>query len=282
MKLNFKYTLATLALAGLLASCDRTAEFQSEKFVTVDNTSYSVTETAGEVTIPVHLYNADNNEVSVSVTVVPGTAEEGVDYEIVSPASGVLTFAAGEQTKDVTIAIKSHEGVYTGNKNFMVQVASATEGVANGNLTVAAVTINDLDHPLSAFFGDWTGNFSTGRGGYAGHTITISPVEGDVTKLLINNLEPYFASAGLVAPNYNVFEGVVNEERTTVTISMGQAIGYGSVFIVGTNDPAGDTDFADVIMVLNADGTLTMPNFWGVLDADGWWNYCFGPTVLSK
>lgn len=282
MKLNFKYTLATLALAALFASCDRKAEFKSEKFISVDNNSYSVSEVVGEVTIPVHLYNADNSEVKVSVTVLPGTAEEGVDYEVVTPASGVLTFAAGETTKEVKVAIKSHEGVYTGNKNFAVQVASATEGVLVGKFDTAAVTINDLDHPLSMFIGDWTGKFSTGRGVYDGHTITISPVEGDITKLYINNLEPYFAINGLVAPNYNVFEGVVNEDKTVITISMGQAIGYGSVYLIGFADPNGDTTTADVTIELNQDGTLTIPNFWGVLDSGGWWNYCFGPTVLSK
>ena len=171
MKLNFKYTLATLALAALFASCDRTAEFKSEKFISVDNNSYSVTEVAGEVTIPVHVYNADNNEVNVSVTVLPGTAEEGADFEVVTPASGVLTFAAGETTKEVKIAIKSHEGVYTGNKNFAIQVASATEGVLVGKFDTSLITINDLDHPLSKFIGDWSGDFNTGRGLYAGHTI---------------------------------------------------------------------------------------------------------------
>lgn len=281
MKLNFKYTLATLALAALFASCDRTAEFKSEKFISVDNNSYSVTEVAGEVTIPVHVYNADNNEVNVSVTVLPGTAEEGADFEVVTPASGVLTFAAGETTKEVKIAIKSHEGVYTGNKNFAIQVASATEGVLVGKFDTSLITINDLDHPLSKFIGDWSGDFNTGRGLYAGHTITIAPVEDDVTKLYINNLEPYFATNGLVAPDYNVFVGDVNEDKTVITITVGQAIGYQSAYIIGTADPAGDAETADITIVYNEDGTLTIPNFWGVYGG-GWWNYCFGPTVLSK
>ena len=281
MKLNFKYTLATLALAALFASCDRTAEFKSEKFISVDNTSYAVDEVAGEVTIPVHIYNPDNNEVNVSVTVLPGTAEEGTDYEVVSPASGVLNFAAGEATKEVKIAIKSHEGVYTGNKSFAIQVASATEGVLVGKFDTSVITINDLDHPLSKFIGDWSGDFNTGRGKYAGHTITIAPVEDDVTKLKINNLEPYFANAGLVAPDYNVFEGEVNEDKTVITITIGQGIGYQSAFIVGTDDAAGDGADAHITIVYNEDGTLTIPNFWGIYGG-GWWNYCFGPTVLSK
>lgn len=281
MKLNFKYTLATLALAALFASCDRTAEFKSEKFISVDNNSYSVTEVEGEVTIPVHVYNADNNEVNVSVTVLPGTAEEGADFEVVTPASGVLTFAAGETTKEVKVAIKSHEGVYTGNKNFAIQVASATEGVSVGKFDTSLITINDLDHPLSKFIGDWSGDFNTGRGLYAGHTITIAPVEDDVTILYINNLEPYFATNGLVAPDYNVFVGDVNEDKTVITITVGQAIGYQSAYIIGTADAAGDAETADITIVYNEDGTLTIPNFWGIYGG-GWWNYCFGPTVLSK
>ena len=164
---------------------------------------------------------------------------------------------------------------------FAIQVASATEGVLVGKFDTSVITINDLDHPLSKFIGDWSGDFNTARGKYAGHTITIAPVEDDVTKLKINNLEPYFANAGLVAPDYNVFEGEVNEDKTVITITIGQGIGYQSAFIVGTDDAAGDGADAHITIVYNEDGTLTIPNFWGIYGG-GWWNYCFGPTVLSK
>lgn len=280
MKLNFKNILAAAALSALFVSCDRTAEFEPGQFVSLDHSSYSINESVGELTIPVHVYN-NKSEVQVSVSVVSNTAVEGTDYELVTPASGVLTFAPGDTTKNITLTIKSFLGTYTGAKNFGVKIASATEGVTVGNVNSASVTINDEDHPLSMFLGDWTGTFATGRGTYPGHTISITAVEDDVTKVYVNNLEPYFANAGLVAPDYNVFVGEVNDDKTVITLALEQPIGYQEAYLVGFADPNGDTDLADVTMVLNEDGTLTIPNFWGIYGG-GWWNYCFGPTVLSK
>ena len=280
MKLNFKNILAAAALSALFVSCDRTAEFEPGQFVSLDHYAYSVKESVGELTIPVHVYN-HTSEVQVSVSVLANTAVEGTDYELVTPASGVLTFAPGETTKSITFTIKSFLGTYTGAKNFGVKIASATDGVTVGNVNSASVTINDEDHPLSMFLGDWTGTFNTGGGTYAGHTISITAVEGDVTKVYVNNLEPYFANAGLVAPDYNVFVGVVNEDKTVITLALEQPIGYQGAYLVGYADPDGETTAADVTMVLNEDGTLTIPNFWGIYGG-GWFNYCFGPTVLSK
>ena len=76
MKLNFKNILAAAALSALFVSCDRTAEFEPGQFVSLDHYSYSVNETAGEVVIPVHVYNA-TSEVQVAVSVISSTAEEG-------------------------------------------------------------------------------------------------------------------------------------------------------------------------------------------------------------
>ena len=224
MKLNFKYTLATLALAALFASCDRTAEFQSEKFISVDNTSYSVTEAAGEVSIPVHVYNAGTSEVNVTVNILPGTAEEGADFEVVSPASGVLTFTAGETTKDVKVAIKAHEGVYTGNKTFAVQVASATDGVVVGNLNTAVVLISDLDHPLSAILGDYTCTaLVASEGGQAQYPVTFAANDESISKVNVVNLS-WFGET---------LVGDVSEDMTVITIPYGQmyvASGYNTMF----------------------------------------------------
>ena len=264
--MNFKHILAALSLVALFASCDRTVDFQSSKFVTLDHYSYSVDETTTEVTIPVHIYNPNQSEVQVAVSAIESTAKAGTDFEITSPASGVLTFGPNDTTQVVKVQIKGQVGTYTGNKVFGIQVASATEGVATGNTNVAAVTIKDLDHPLAAFIGDWTstGPLTTAAGTISSWTFTISPDPEDVNKVVIENLELLFAyHNGMVAPDYNVFSGEVNADKTKLSIKGVQAVGYYDYYIVGMTTPthSATTGFAEAIEFnLNEDGSLTMPN----------------------
>ena len=287
MKANFKHILAALAVVAMTASCDRTADFKCSKFVTVDHTSYSVPEDGGEVIIPVHVLNATAEDVQVSVTSVDGTAKEGVDYELIAPTSGLLNFPAGTDSLAVKVSIKPQVGKYTGNMNFYIQVSSATEGVVNGNLTTAMVTIRDLDHPLAAFLGDWTGVYALANGQKLPNTISIVADPDDVTKVTIENLELYFAIAGgEVAPDANVFKASVNEDKTIITIPQKQEISpnYPGTVIRGFNAPSlqDATGYCDIELHLNPDGTLVMPNGFGALDSEGWWMYYSGGIVFTK
>lgn len=287
MKINFKYILTAMAVIALSVSCDNKAEFQSEKFVTMDHYSYSVAETVGEVVLPVHIYNQDCKDVQVSVKAVDGTAVAGTDYEILTPSSGVLSFAEGTDSLTVKVAIKPQVGKYTGNLNFYIQVNSATEGVVNGNLTTAMVTIRDLDHPLAAFLGDWTGVYALANGQKLPNTISIVADPDDVTKVTIENLELYFAIAGgEVAPDANVFKASVNEDKTIITIPQKQEVSpnYPGTVIRGFNAPSlqDATGYCDIELHLNPDGTLVMPNGFGALDSEGWWMCYSGGIVFTK
>ena len=265
MKINFKYILTAMAVIALSVSCDNKAEFQSEKFVTMDHYSYSVAETVGEVVLPVHIYNQDCKDVQVSVKAVDGTAVAGTDYEILTPSSGVLSFAEGTDSLTVKVAIKPQVGKYTGNLNFYIQVNSATEGVVNGNLTTAMVTIRDLDHPLAAFLGDWTstGPLVTAAGSLPSKTFTIVADDEDITKVWVENLDVMFAELnGLVAPDYNRVSGQVNDEKTKITIEAFSEVGLGYWIAGMTTVAFENTKTADIELVLNPDGSLSIPKGW--------------------
>lgn len=265
MKINFKYILTAMAVIALSVSCDNKAEFQSEKFVTMDHYSYSVAETVGEVVLPVHIYNQDCKDVQVSVKAVDGTAVAGTDYEILTPSSGVLSFAEGTDSLTVKVAIKPQVGKYTGNLNFYIQVNSATEGVVNGNLTTAMVTIRDLDHPLAAFLGDWTstGPLVTAGGTLPSKTFTIVADEEDITKVWVENLDVMFADLnGLVAPDYNRVSGQVNDEKTMITIKAFSEVGLGYWIAGMTTVAFENTKVADIELILNPDGSPSIPKGW--------------------
>ena len=158
MKRNIILFVAAAVTLLLAASCNRKVEYQYEKYATLYHSSFSVAENSGELRIPVLVNNTKGADVQVSVKIAEGTAEEGVDYEVVSPANGILSFSGDTDSLDVVINLLTPAlGEFTGAKNFTVSIASATEGVGVGLISSANVLIDDIDHPLAAFIGKWTG-----------------------------------------------------------------------------------------------------------------------------
>ena len=87
------YIIAAALTLVLTASCNRKVGFEHETFATLDAVSYSVDETVGKLIVPVSIYNPTGAEVQISVSVDDVTATSGTDYDIVSPALGLLTFS---------------------------------------------------------------------------------------------------------------------------------------------------------------------------------------------
>lgn len=284
------YIIAAALALVLTASCNRKVEFEHETFATLDAVTFSVDETVGKVVIPVSIYNPTGAEVQISVATVDGKAVEGTDYEIVSPASGLLTFTGEEKVKNIEVAITDFSGEFTGSKDFKVQIASATEGVSVGALNTASFTIKDLDHPLAAFIGDWAGSplVDFFRGTEYALNITIAANEEDPTysSLIISDLDPYFATNGINSSvGCNIFLGVVNEARNQILIESGQPMGYSTCQLIGFDgpDPESAGDASHFIINLNEDGTITFPNSFGVYnEGEGWYSAWFGGLTLSK
>lgn len=251
MKINFKNIIAVFAIASVFAACSRKIEYQTVPYVSVDHTSYTVEENVGEISIPVNVYNTNGQEVTVAVKTLDNTAVIGTDYEIVSPASGILTFSGDKTTEVVKVAVKSHEGVYTGNMRFGIQINCTTEGVVNGGYTQSVVTIKDLDHPLSSILGAYTVT-AAGPGIEAPFTMTLTPDEEDVTVVWADVVCPFVIDY----PSYNwdVY-GVVSDDKTTITFPYLQELEAG--YFVGTNSSYSIIEKGEVVFELQEDGTWT-------------------------
>lgn len=282
--------IAAATVLVLSASCERKIEFQHETFATFDAVTFSVDETVGRVSVPVSIYNPTGSEVQVTVKAVDGKAVSGVDYEIVSPASGILTFSGTTTSQTVEVEITDFSGEFTGSKDFAIEIASATAGVGVGNLNTARFTIKDLDHPLAAFIGDWSGaplvDFFYGDQYTLNITIAANDDDPTFSSVYIQNIDPYFASAGYNSNNgFNIFLAVANEDRTQLLLESGQPIGYKTCQLIGFDGPdlnsAGTTQY--LLFNLNADGTLTIPNAYGVYnEGEGWYSAYLGGLTLSK
>ena len=285
MKRNLIYFVAAVCTL-LAASCGRKVEYQFDSYATMYSSAYTVAETAGEIKVPVLIQNATGAEVQVSVKVTEGTAEEGVDYEVISPASGLLTFSGETDSLDVVIKINGFEGEFTGTKDFTVNIASATEGLPVGLFAQTKVTIDDLDHPLAAFIGQWKGELAGYFGNWPAGETTINvkaDPNGDPFKDLIfdGGINPYFLAAIGANPD---FSAKVNGNVATVLAE--QPCGYSDVVTLGFNaaDPGAADSYDDIHFELQEDGTLKLLNAYGAYTpaGGGFYEIYLGNVVFTK
>lgn len=267
MKRNIILFVATALTLLLAASCNRDVEYEFIKYATFYSTSFTVNETAGEVSVPVILCNSKGSEVQLSVKLNEGKAHEGTDYELISPASGILTFSGDKDTLDIVIGIKSFEGELTGTKDFSVQIASLTSGAQVGSYSTAKVAINDVDHPLSGFVGEWDGTlvFASEPPAPMPTTLDIKIDEDDETysKMIITGLEPNYAKYAL--PVYATYD----KENSKVIVPQGQLGMYVSDsynFVITGLDDAWE-NLMDVEFAYDPEAnTLTQLNIFGMLN----------------
>ncbi len=224
--------LAALALLSLV-SCSRKVEFPHETFVTFDDVTFSVNEQVGTVSIPVSVYNPNGGEVQVIVTGIDGDGEKGAvngkDYEIVSPALGVLTFAGGESTLNVEVDLM-HDSKLTGTKNFNLEIKSVTDGINVGGFNVATVKILDAEHPLAPMIGEWTGTLMGLTGTDYETTINIEAVDDDdtFTKLTLDSgVDPAYGGPDVA---YNATADI---KTGAIVLPSEQLNGYENFYLQG-------------------------------------------------
>ncbi len=258
---NTNIILAALALL-LTVSCSRKVEFQHETFVTFDDVTFSVNEGVGTVSIPVSLYNPNGQEVQVTVTSLDGEGEkgalEGTDYDIISPASGILTFAGGENTLYIEVDLK-HNKALTGTKTFSVQINSATDGISVGGFNVATVKILDDEHPLASMIGEWSGTLSGATGTNYETTFNIDAVDDDdtFTQLKLDSgIDPMFGKGSKV-----MYSALAS--GNTISVQSKQLNGYENYYLQGLTV---DSYLADYFyFAMNPDGTLSLATPYAVM-----------------
>lgn len=286
MKRNIILFVAAAFTLLLAASCNRKYEYEFTRYATLYHTEYSVPETVGELRIPVLINNTDGSEVQVTVKVEDVTALADVDYEVVSPSNGILTFSGETDSLDVVLNIVSYEGKFTGNKSLTVSIASATEGLIMGHNTVANVLIQDLDHPLAPLAGSWAGtvNFATNPPTPLPATLNFAIDEKDdtYTKMILTGWEAHPSYGGYALPVVATY----NKENTTIYVTAGQAAwgvdGYGFVFYGFDGSNAVDLE----LKYDEASRTLTQMNYYGCYstagDDQGWWSLYEPGAVFTK
>jgi hypothetical protein len=100
--------------------------------------------------VPVTLTAVSGVPVTVDFTTAPGTATAPDDYAI---TTGTLTFAPGETTRNVTVAVVGDTNVEP-NENFFVNLSNLSGGGSIGDAQAEVTIVNDDFGPVTINAGD--------------------------------------------------------------------------------------------------------------------------------
>lgn len=284
--------LIIIILIAGLSSCDKlneNPEFNdSQAFVAFDKSSMNVQENGVTLNVPVTLASIAGLSGSVTYNVIDGSAKLGEDFTLADP-SGTLTFDAENRTQDIVINVINHDGVFTGDISFTIEL-SAGGVVKPNNESSCKVTIIDLDHPLAAILGTWKATATSYFSGSETWEMEFAKDPADVSIVWISN----FVSGGSNLPIY----GVVNEEQTQILIPVYQEIfassSYPLVRLEGYYGPSG-ADFipegSNITMIISGDkseisildefGSHVYTDAGGT-SAAGWYNIYQADGVLTR
>ena len=232
---KFLTYFSIVALAAFAASCnlnDNPVFNDDDAFVAFDSPSASCNETDGEISIPVTLASVQGIATTISYEAVDGTAKAGTNFDLVD-GSGTLTFTEKERTQYIKVKIYDPEvsysddgeregGRYTGDLKFSLKFKS-TGSVNSGADNSCTVTINDLDHPLSAILGNWTLS-GVDHGNDASWTCEFMKDPDDDHMIwfsdLVNFIRPGWKGTDMI------YYGIVSDDLTTITVPLGQESEY--------------------------------------------------------
>lgn len=223
---RFNTLLLGFVSLAVLASCqglNTLPKFEeSESFASFTKAAFALNEDKGQVIIPVEIASLAPVKTTVSYKINEGTAKAGVNYKDTNP-DAVLTYDGSTRSQNIVIDIINLAGEYTGDLKFSISLESAT-GLKLSAEKECTVTIYDLDHPLSAILGTYTGS-AMDVGGEVTWTLNLTKDPSDVTILWCDALCPLQGSTASLLP---VYANVTQDEATglyQISFPGGQEIG---------------------------------------------------------
>lgn len=267
MKNTYKILFSAAVGALALASCSKMNDYPTfnpdDSFAAFDNVAYTVTEDCGSLSIPVSIASIDAQKVNVALKAVEGTAKSGTHFELVG--DGVLRFDGKARTMVVDVNIISKVGEYTGDLDFSLELVSAGSLKLGANKT-CKVTISDLDHPLAAILGEYTGKaYDYFDGAPVSWKANFMKDAKDVTVLWIDAPTAYFQGT-YPSADFRIYAKVADDKKS-FTVSLGQVLASkasGNTVSLWGFDGSGVYDGGSITFTLDESGkTFTIEEGWG-------------------
>ena len=220
---KFNYILGALVAGAMtFTSCDlnNSPKFNdADAFVAFTKSAISAEETAGSVEVPVLLTSLAGLEGKAVIEVdTTSTAVAGVHYTLEGETS--LTFTKEAPTQNLKVKIVDNAD-FTGDVKLVLNITTA-EGVKLGKNTKCTITIVDDEHPLGFLLGSYAMQGESNFGGITEGTVTIVKDDKDINTVWIGNMVPG-------GTNQYVY-GIVNAEKTIISIPVGQVIATSSSY----------------------------------------------------
>ena len=220
---------------------------------------------------------------TVSITVTGATGLDSLEVGVLSCDNSGFTstsYVAVPNPADGTFSVEAK--VKPGMTNYI----KACVGCTSGSAYSEAITVDVPDVP---FIYKAAGVFTAkGIADHWGDTydfeVTIVPDEKDPEhKCMVLNLEPYLASNGLTADKgYNIFEGIVDCEKNTITLPNYQSFGLSGVFLISFTDTSKSVESPLTFVFNSAGDKCICDNCWGLYSSGGWYALYDDAIELTK
>lgn len=250
-----KFADQTVAVSDITPSTDLV--------LSIDPTSQSLYEGTGdstEVTLNLQLSEPSDNDVTVHVSTVSGTANPGSDYQ---PLDTTVTFLAGETDQSVTVMI-SGDATKEGDESFTVKLDKVQGAELEGN---GVATIRIINDDLGTGASEQNGikvddvKISEGNSGSKTASVTVSLSGSFASKVTVDYStidgsatagSDYVAKTGTITFN-------PGETKKTVTLSIkgDTLLESDETFLVSLTNPQGANivDNKGMVTITNDDGT---------------------------
>ncbi|MDB4858081.1 S8 family serine peptidase [Alphaproteobacteria bacterium] len=214
----------------------------------------STNEASASTNLTVSLSEASAKAISVDWATSNGTATAGSDY---TAASGTLSFAAGETTKTVAVAV-IQDNTFEGNETVTITLTNPSNATIADATATLTITEDDVGPMLS--INDQTVSESAGT---ATFTVTMSPTSASNVTVNYASGNPATATAGAdytaVSGSFTFTAGQ-SSKSITVTIandSLDEADETATITLSGASG-AGTSDATGLLTITDDDATPTI------------------------
>lgn len=288
--------LATAAMMSFTScvSNDYPTFDDADAFVAMTSTTAYISETGGELEIPVMLTSLSGIEATVDFTLTPAEengAIEGVHYSLLN-SSKSLTFTKDEPVQYIRFNIIDND-TFGGDVKFTISL-SKPEGLNLGASKDCVVTIEDDEHPLAFMLGTFTATGESYFNGVQEWTVQFTKDDADLSRVWITNFVVGGSSAA------NPIYGTVNDEKTEIKIPVKQTLAtsssYPHILLEAYYGEDGEEDVDDYIVGVittdsNGNAIISFHNYWfgslvytddAATSTAGWYNLFVSGVVLKK
>lgn len=243
------HTIFGILLLFLCASCEEEAiSYEDPPYIGFTTFSTSISEKNESFVIEVaNVGPISSSDIVVNYAIESSsTAQEGVDYDVVSGTEGTIVIPAGRQYGSLVITTLDN-GMVDGDLNLVMTLTDNNAELNNGNGDISnTLTISIIDNDCPFDINEVIGLYSCDEPGYAVYDVNFTIYEPIANAILIDNFWDFGGTPYYIL---NPIEGTAELPEQTVNMGGNDFVVSGS----GTYDVCAETFVVDYTIVFAGD-----------------------------